>query len=160
MWHIWAVNYLFSVFFCVLVQKGRILRATGRILRTSWPESPGSYPESPGPAVEHSFFWVNIMPYASLMFLHAPVHPTVKHVRVFVVLLIYMPKLLTCQVKFEIQKFMAYIKGKLLYARHLLFYDYQMSYMWVVINHQKRGDWKWSRPLNGFWWIMTKHMYI
>jgi len=48
--------------------------------------------------------------------------------------------LLTCQVKFEIQKFMAYIKGKLLYARRLLFYDHQMSYMWIVINHQKGGD--------------------
>ena len=50
-------NYLF---FCVLVQKGRILRATGRILRIPWPESLGSYPESPGPAVEHSFFeWIS-----------------------------------------------------------------------------------------------------
>jgi hypothetical protein len=35
-----------------------------------------------------------------------------------------------------------------------------MRYMWVVINHQKGGDWKISRPLSGFWWFMTKHMYI
>ena len=110
--------------------------------------------------LSNTLFWVNIMPYASHLSLHSPVHPTVKHIRAFVVLLIYMPKLLTCQVKFEIQKFMAYIKGELLYARCLLLYDYQMSYMWVVINHQKGGDWKWSRPLSGFWWIMTKHMYI
>ena len=110
--------------------------------------------------LSNTLFWVNIMPNASHLSLHSPVHPTVKHIRAFVVLLIYMPKLLTCQVKFEIQKFMAYIKGKLLYARHLLFYDYQMSYMWIVINHQKGGDWKWFRPLSGFWWIMTKHMSI
>ena len=153
-------NYLFFLCLCVLVQKGWILRTTGQIIRTSWPESPGSNPESPGPAVEHSFFWVNIMPYASHLSLHSPVHPTVKHIRAFMVLLIYMPKLLTCQVKFEIQKFMSYIKGELLYARRLLFYDYQMSYMWIVINHQKGGDWKWFRPLSGFWWIMTKHMSI
>ena len=80
------------------------------------------------------------MSYASHLSLHSPVHPTVKHIRAFVVLLIYMPKLLTCQVKFEIQKFMAYIKGELLYASCLLFYVNQMSYMWVVINHQKGGD--------------------
>ena len=85
-------NYLF---FCVLVQKGRILRATGRILRRSWPESPDLYPESPGSAVEHLFSWVNNMSYASHLSLHSPVHPTVKHIRAFVVLLIYMPKLLT-----------------------------------------------------------------
>ena len=88
----------------------------------------------------NTLFLVNIMPYASHLSLHSPVHPTIKHIRAFVVLLIYMPKLLTCQVKFEIQKFMAYIKGELLYARRLLFYDYQMSYMWIVINHQKGGD--------------------
>jgi len=35
---------------------------------------------------------------------------------------------------------MSYIKGELLYARCLLFYVNQMSYMWVVINHQKGGD--------------------
>ena len=70
------------LFFCVLVQKGRILRIP-------WPESPGSYPESPGLAGRHTFYWVDNMSYASLMFLHAHVHPTVKHIRVFVVLLIY-----------------------------------------------------------------------
>ena len=36
-------------------------------------------------------------------------------------------------------KFMAYIKGELLYAICLSFYVNQMSYMWVVINHQKGG---------------------
>ena len=70
------------LFFCVLVQKGRILRIP-------WPESPGSYPESPGLAGRHTFYWVDNMSYASLIFLHAPVHPTVKHIRVFAVLLIY-----------------------------------------------------------------------
>ena len=35
-------------------------------------------------------------------------------------------------------KFMAYIQGELLYASCSSLYGYQMSYMWVVINHQKR----------------------
>jgi len=35
---------------------------------------------------------------------------------------------------------MAYLKGELLYASCLSLYDYQMSYMWVVINHQKGRD--------------------
>ena len=79
------------------------------------------------------------MSYASLMFLHAPIHPTVKDIMVSLVLLCIL--LFLTFVKSNLKfKFMAYIKGELLYARCLLFYDYQMSYMWVVINHQKGGD--------------------
>ena len=59
---LWIICFLF---FCVLVQKGRILRATGRILRISWPESPDLYPESPGPADRYTFYWVDNMSYAS-----------------------------------------------------------------------------------------------
>ena len=146
-------------FFCVLAQKSRILRDTGRILRIFCPESLGFYPEYPGPAAKTHFYWVDNMSYASLMFLHAPVHPTIKHIRVFVVLVIYMPIVDMSSQNWN-SKFMAYIKGELLYARCLLFYVNQMSYMWVVINHQKGGDWKWSRPQSGFWWLMAKHMYI
>ena len=51
------------------------------------PESPGSYPESPGPAAKHTFYCVDIMSYASHMFLHSPAHPTVKGTRASVVLL-------------------------------------------------------------------------
>ena len=90
---------------------------------------------------------------------HSPVHPTVKLIRAFVFLSINMPIVDMSSQNWN-SKFMAYIKGELLYARCLSLYDYQMSYMWVVINHQKGGDWKWSRPLSGFWWIMTKYMYI
>ena len=79
------------------------------------------------------------MSYASLMFLHAPVHPTVKDIRVSLVLLCILSFLTFVKSNLKF-KFMAYIKGELLYARRLLFYDYQMSYMWVVINHQKGGD--------------------
>ena len=44
------------LFFCVLAQKGRILRATGRILRVTYPESPDLYPEFPGPADRYTFY--------------------------------------------------------------------------------------------------------
>ena len=98
-------------FFCVLAQKGRILRDTGRILRIPYPESPDLYPESPGPANRYTFYWVDNMSYASHLFLHSLVHPTVKHIRAFVVLLIYMPRLLTWQVKFEIQSSWHTLRG-------------------------------------------------
>jgi len=65
-------------FFCVLVQKGRILRATGRILWISWPESPDLYPESPGPADRNTFYWVDNMSYASHIFLALTCSPHCK----------------------------------------------------------------------------------
>ena len=102
---LWPICFMF---FCVLVQKGRILRDTGRILRRSWPESLDLYPESPGSAVEHLFSWVNNMSYASHLSLHSPVHPTVKHIRAFVILLICMPIIDISSQNWN-SKFMAYI---------------------------------------------------
>ena len=104
-------NYLF---FCVLVQKGRILRATGRILRIPWPESPAPTRSLRVLLADTLFIevdWVDNMSYASHLSLHSPVHPIVKHIRAFVVLLIYMPKLLTCQVKIEIQSSWHTLRG-------------------------------------------------
>ena len=148
------------LFFCVLVQKGRILRDTGRILRISYPESPDLYPESPGPANRYTFYWVDNMSYASHLSLHSLVHPTVKHIRAFVVLLIYMPKLLICQVKIEIQSSWHILRG----SSYMLDVYHFMLIKWATCGlssiTKKGGDWKWSRPLGGFWWIMTKHMYI
>ena len=83
---------------------------------------------------------------------HSPVHPTVKLIRAFVVLLIDMPKLLTCQVKIEIQSSWHTFRGSSYMLDVFSLYDYQMSYMWVVINHQKGGDWKWFRPLK---WVLV-----
>ena len=92
--------------------------------------------------------------------LHSPVHPTVKHIRAFVVLLIYMPKLLTCQVKIEIQSSWHTLRG----SSYMLDVYHFMLIKWATCGlssiTKKGGDWKWSRPLGGFWWIMTKHMYI
>jgi hypothetical protein len=48
------------------------------------------------------------------------------------------------------------LRGSSLYVRNLQLYDYQMKYMWVVINYQKGGDWKISRPLSGFWCLDDK----
>ena len=156
MWHNWAV--WLSVF-CVLIQLSQILRATGRILQIFCLESPGSYPEYPGPDAKTHIYWVDNMSYASHMSLHTPAHPTVDYIRAS---LFFLEIYANCwHIKSNLKfKFMAYLKGELLYASRLSLYDYQMSYMWVVINHQKRGDWKWSRPLSGFWWLMTKHMCI
>jgi len=77
---LWTICFLF---FCVLVQKGRILRATGRILRRSWPESPDLYPESPGSAVEHLFSWVNNMSLASHIFFALTCSPHCKTYKSF-----------------------------------------------------------------------------
>ena len=86
---LWTICFLF---FCVLVQKGRILRATGRILRatgrilrTSWLESPDLYPESPGPADRYTFYWVNNMSYASHIFLALTCSPRCKIYKSFCV---------------------------------------------------------------------------
>ena len=72
---LWPICFLF---FCVLVQKGRILRATGRIFQITYPESPDLYPESPGPADRYTFYWVDNMSYASHLSLHSLVHPTLN----------------------------------------------------------------------------------
>ena len=79
---LWIICFLF---FCVLVQKGRILRATGRILRISWPESPDLYPESPGPADRYTFYWVDNMSYASHIFLALTYSPHCKTYKSFCV---------------------------------------------------------------------------
>jgi len=79
---LWIICFLF---FCVLVQKGRILRATGRILRISWPESPDLYPESPGPADRYTFYWVDNMSYASHIFLALTCSPRCKTYKSFCV---------------------------------------------------------------------------
>ena len=86
---LWTICFLF---FCVLDQKGRILRATGRILRRSWPESSDLYPESPGSAVEHLFSWVNNMSPASHIFFALTCSPHCKTYKSFCGSLdIYMP---------------------------------------------------------------------
>ena len=32
--------------------------------------------------------------------------------------------------------------------------------LWALLALDYVCNWKWSRPLSGFWWIMTKYMYI
>ena len=131
--------------------RGPDTRAIGRILRTSWSGVSGLLAGVSGSYCQITFssVWISCHMHYTWS-LHSPAHPTVEHIRVTGSLEIYA----NCwcaksKLKF---KFMAYVKGELLYARSLLLNDYQMSYMWVVINHQKGGDWKWSRPLSGFWW--------
>ena len=158
MWHIWAVVIAFC---CVLVQLDRIVRAEGRILQTWWSGVSRLLPTVSRFCWPNTSFlvWISCHMHHTY-FVHTPAHPTVNHIRVSMFLLRFMPIVDVCEVKNLKFKFIAYIKGELLYASRLLLYDYQMRYMWVVINHQKGGDWKWSRPLSGFWWLMTKHMYI
>ena len=92
------------LFFCVLAQKGWILRATGRIPRIHCPEFPGSYPESPGPAAKHTFSWVNIMSYASHLFCAHTCSPHCKSYKSFYVSLeIYANCWRLWSQKFEIQ---------------------------------------------------------
>ena len=79
---LWFICFLT---FCVLVQKGRILRATGRILRISWAESPDLYPESPGSADRYTFYWVDNMSYASHIFLALTCSPHCKTYKNFCV---------------------------------------------------------------------------
>ena len=159
MWYIWAVAYLFSVFLC-----------SG----SEGPDTPGYRPDTPDFLVRslraptqslrvllpntHFSVWISCHMHHTLV-LHTHAHPTVYRIRVSMFLLRFMP-IVDMSSQIWNSKFMAYLKGELLYASCLSLYDYQMSYMWVVINHQKGGDWKWSRPLSGFWWIMTKHMCI
>jgi len=159
MWHIWAVDCLFSVFSVFWFRKAgysglqagfsgyldRSLRTYTRSLRVQLTDT--LFIEWITCHMHHTYSW------------HSPVHPTVKLIRAFVFLSINMPIVDMSSQNWN-SKFMAYIKGEHLYARCLLFYGNQMSYMWVVINHQKGGDWKWSRPLSGFWWLMTKHMCV
>ena len=106
----------------------------------------------------HFFVWISCHMHLTLV-LHSHAHPTIYRIRASMFLLRFMP-IVDMSSQIWNSKFMAYLKGELLYASCLSLYNYQMSYMWVVIDHQKAGDWKWSRPLSGFWWIMTKHMYI
>ena len=106
----------------------------------------------------HFFVWISCHMHHTLV-LHSHAHPTVYHIRASCFLPRIMPIVDMLSQNWN-SKFMAYFKGELLYASRVSLYDYQMSYMWVVINHQKGGDWKSSRPLSGFWWIMTKQMYI
>ena len=79
---LWIICFLF---FCVLAQKGRILRATGRILRVTYPESPDLYPESLGPADRYTFYWVDNMSYASHIFLALTCSPHCKTYKSFCV---------------------------------------------------------------------------
>ena len=73
------------LFFCVLAQKGRILRDTGRILRVTYPESPDLYPESLGPADRYTFYWVDNLSYASHIFLALTCSPHCKTYKSFCV---------------------------------------------------------------------------
>ena len=104
--------------------------------------------------------WVDNMSYASHLSLHSPVHPTVKHIRAFVVLLIYMPKLWTCQVKIEIQSSWHTLRG----SSYMLDVYHFMLIKWATCGlssiTKKGGDWKISRPLSGFWCLITKHTYV
>ena len=156
MWHIWAIDCCFSVF-CAQGSgfsgpkagfSGFHVRSLRAPTRSIWVLLP-----------KHSFVEWIICHLHHTFALHSHAHPTVYHIRASCFLPRIMPIVDMLSQNWN-SKFMAYLKGELLYASRLSLYDYQMSYMWVVINHQKRGDWKWSRPLSGFWWIMTKHMYI
>ena len=102
---LWIICFLF---FCVLVQKGRILRATGWILRISWPESPDLYPESLGPADRYTFYWEDNMSYASHILLALTCSPHCKSLRAFVFLSINMPIVDMSSQNWN-SKFMAYI---------------------------------------------------
>ena len=159
MWHIWAVDCLFSVFSVFWFRKagysglqagfsGYLDRSLRTYTRSLWVQLTDT----------HFIEWITCHMHHTYSW-HSLVHPTVNLIRAFVFLSINMPIVDMSSQNWN-SKFMAYIKGELLYARCLSFYVNQMSYMWVVINHQKGGDWKWSRPLGAFWWIMTKHMYI
>ena len=138
---VWGKIDLLWWLFSVICAGGRILRATGRILRTSWSGVSGFLAGVSGSCCQITFssVWISShMRYTQS--LHSPAHPTVEHIRVTGSLEIYA----NCwRVKSKLKfKFMAYVKGDLLYARCLQLYDYQMSYMWVVINYQKGEDWK------------------
>ena len=48
------------------------------------------------------------------------------------------------------------LRGSSLYTSELHMFWLSNAVHGVVINHQKEGDWKISRPLSGFWCLMTK----
>ena len=148
---VWGKIDLLWWLFYVICAGGRILQATSRILRTPWSGISGLLAGVSGSCCQITFpsVWISCHMHYTWS-LHSPAHPTVEHIRVTGSLEIYA----NCwRVKSKLKfKFMAYVKGELLYARSLLLNDYQIRYMWVVINHQKGRDWKWSRPLSGFWW--------
>ena len=86
----------------------------------------------------HFSVWISCHMHHTLV-LHSHAHPTVYQIRASMFLPRFMP-IVDVSSQIWNSKFMAYLKGELLYASRLSLYDYQMSYMWVVINHQKRGD--------------------
>ena len=94
--------------FCVLAQKGRILQATGRILRLLI-RSLRTYTQSLRVQLTDTHFieWITCHMHHTYSW-HSPVHPTVKFIRDFVFLSIYMPIVDMSSQNWN-SKFMAYI---------------------------------------------------
>ena len=119
-----------------------------RIVRTSCPDSPGL-------RMQTHLLCVHDLSYAfmfdSLVHTHSP-HCILYKERLELYLL---PLFDIWEVEFEI-RIHGILLGEALYISELHLFWLSNEVHGVVINHQKGGDWKESRPLSGFWCLTTK----